>query len=109
MPDVEHADHLIGYLFEVGPTMPAGMGAGPVSFLEIDAWSTLTGTPLSSWESLALREMSCAYVAMQERAKDRNCPNPWRSAPADPQDVADEMDRQFARMESVAARSKRRG
>lgn len=107
MPEVEYADHLIGYLFEFGPATATGAGLSPVGFAEIDAWSTLTGTPVTSWEALALREMSMAYVTMSHDAQEVSCPNPYRQAPSDPQDIADEMDKQFARLESIGARRKR--
>lgn len=31
------AQHLVGYFFEMGPTMAAGMGDAPLSHSEIDA------------------------------------------------------------------------
>ncbi len=65
-------------LIEIGLTEAAGMGAGPVSWLTIDAWCRLTGQALPVWEAKLIRRMSVEYVAEQRRAESENCPPPWR-------------------------------
>lgn len=80
MPPLEGAGYLIGYLFEVGPTMAAGMGAGPVTHEELRAWMDLTGIELEPWEVRFLRRLSYEYLAESDRAEKRDCPDPWKSA-----------------------------
>lgn len=72
LPPVDAAQHLIGYLFEVGPSI-----AGEVlTFQEIQAWQNATGTILNSWEATTLRLLSGEYLAERQAAED-----PVRLAP----------------------------
>lgn len=76
-PPFDQGDYLIGYLYEVGPTVAAGMGAGPVTFTEIAAWQAARGFELEPWEARLLRRLSVDYLAESHRATERNCPPPW--------------------------------
>ena len=40
LPPVAHR-HLIGWWLEIGPTVMAGMGEGPIGWQEIAAWQRL--------------------------------------------------------------------
>ena len=73
--------HMVGYLFEVGPTVAAGMGAGPVSHLEIAAWKSNTGIDLDAWEARTLRSLSQDYASESHKATARDCPPPWEDSP----------------------------
>lgn len=77
MPPVDAGEHLIDYLFEVGPVQGGGMGPVPLSHTELAAWQDNTGICLSSWEARTLRAMSQQYLSESYRAKDAACPPPW--------------------------------
>lgn len=84
MPPVD-AGYLLGYLFEIGPTMAGGMGAGPVTNQEILAWQALTGITLDAWEARTLRSLSCEYLAESHRAEKRGAKAPWSAPDAKPE------------------------
>ena len=70
-------DWLIERLFEVGPIAAVGMGVGPISFTEIEAYQRQTGFDLTGWPSRLLRRMSISYAAESDRAQAPDCPPPW--------------------------------
>lgn len=72
MPPVFFGSHLLGYLYEFGPTMDGQ----PASFREIASWAELTGRRLDRWEALTLRKMSEAYAVQYQRSKEADCPSP---------------------------------
>lgn len=76
LPVVEVAEHLIDYLFSIGPTT----GGETISFQEIAAWTALTGYRLNGWEAETLRRLSGAYAAEHYAASDAKRPAPY-SAP----------------------------
>lgn len=80
-PDMPPCDclHLVGYLFEIGPTVPAGMGEGPLTHTDLAHWMRNTGIALSPWESRALRRASKEYLSESQTATERNAPSPWES------------------------------
>ena len=77
MPPFDDGEYLIGYLYELGPTAAAGMGAGPVTFAEMAAWQAARGFELEPWDARLLRRLSVDYLAESHRATERNCPPPW--------------------------------
>lgn len=72
------APHIIDRLVEMGLSEAAGMGAGPISWATIAAWSSLTAVPLHPWEARLIRRLSTEYLAEGRRAESENCPPPWR-------------------------------
>lgn len=72
--------HLVEYLLEIGPVVPAGMGAGPIEWRDIAAWSDLTGTALEAWEARLLRRLSADYLAESRLAEKPEAPAPWTEA-----------------------------
>lgn len=85
MPPVDGASHLIGYLFEVGPTLSGSMGEGPLTNLELRAWQEAGGFELQPWESRFLLRLSREYLMQGHLAEKANCEAPWM-----PQDFAPE-------------------
>ena len=77
MPPCDEGEYLIAYLYELGPTVAADMGAGPVTFAEMAAWQAARGFELEPWEARLLRRLSVDYLAESHRATERNCPPPW--------------------------------
>ncbi len=73
------AEYLASYLFEVGPTSPAGVGEGPISHGEIAAWMANTGIRLNPWEARTLRRLSIDYLNESGKATTRGHPAPWQS------------------------------
>ena len=77
MPPFDEGEYLIAYLYELGPTVAAGMGAGPVTFAEMCAWQVARGFELEPWEARLLRRLSVDYLAESHRATQRDCRPPW--------------------------------
>jgi len=75
------AGYLLAYLFELGPTLPTGMGDAPISHGEIESWQRNTGICLGSWESRILKRLSNDYLNQAHRSTARDCPSPWEDAP----------------------------
>jgi len=84
MPPLDGVAHLLGYLYELGPTMAAGMGAGPITYSEIRAWMESVGVDLQPWEVRILRRLSLIYLNESHKAEKRDCPAPWRAPDAKP-------------------------
>jgi hypothetical protein len=55
----------------------SGMGPLPLEWGQIKHWSDLQGVDIQPKEAQALRELSLAYVDQHNRAKERDCPQPW--------------------------------
>ncbi|TWI69061.1 hypothetical protein IP91_00126 [Pseudoduganella lurida] len=82
--------YLINYLFQVGPTM----GDQELTFGEMSAWCERSGADLDDFESLALKQMSRAYLSMAHQARDPKCICPAFDAPdldeMEPEDAAEQ-------------------
>lgn len=95
LPDVEGADYLIPLLYEAGLITQTGMGVGPLTWVEINAWLNTTRLKLTVWEKLMLRQMSEAYASEYNQASDKNRPAPFifvdESIEVDRKQVADKL------------------
>lgn len=91
MPPLESGDYLIGCLFEVGPTMSGAMGAGPLMFGEIRAWSELTGLSINAVEARVLHSLSIVYLNESHRAEKLGCEPPWKPPDFKPEPSALQM------------------
>jgi len=103
MPECD-AMHLVSYLYEIGPTLPNGMGDAPLTHLEIEAWQRNTGIELSSWESRVLHRASLEYLSESQRATKPEAEAPWADAPyvkPAPNNVALRMQRAMIEMASM--------
>ena len=76
-PDVGDAEYIIAYWFDLGKIQSGGMGAAPLSALEISAWMTASGLCLAPWEFRVLRRMSEAYLAQLHESEKPECPPPY--------------------------------
>jgi len=76
MPQVG-ADHIITYLFEIGPTL----GEASVSHAEIEAWQRNTGIKLDAWETRFVKRLSVEYLAESRTARKLAAPAPWEDGP----------------------------
>lgn len=77
MPSLEWGQYLVGYLFELGPTMAAGMGAGPLMPSELESAQRLLGIEFQPWEARLLLRLSREYLEESHRATEENCAPPW--------------------------------
>ena len=77
MPPIEWGDYLLDYLFEVGPTMPSGMGSSPLTYAEIEAWQRTVAIALSPFEVQLLRRLSVEYFGESHAATKPDCPAPY--------------------------------
>lgn len=77
MPPLEWGDYLVEYLFEVGPTLPTGMGAAPLTPPVIESAQRLLGIEFRPWEARLLLRLSREYLAESLKATEQNCPPPW--------------------------------
>lgn len=74
------APNLVDYLFEVGPTVPAGMGATVIGWADITAWRRETGVYLEPWQARLLRRLSRDFLGEYQEAGKIDRAAPW-SAP----------------------------
>jgi hypothetical protein len=78
LPPIDDASgYFIAHLMELGPTVAAGMGAGPITFSEIDAWIRLTGARLSPSDARLIRRLSIEHLSESQKATEQFYPPPW--------------------------------
>lgn len=77
MPSISGGEHVLGYLYEVGPVMPTGMGPVPVTHQELESWQNLTGIELHPWETRFLRALSREYRTQAQTSEKADCPPPY--------------------------------
>lgn len=75
-PHLECAQHVINYLFEVGPTMSTGMGVIPLTHQELQAWQRDMHIRLRPWEARFICRLSKVYLSMTHEAEEIDCPSP---------------------------------
>ena len=85
MPPIDACGYLVGYLFEVGPSLSGGMGPAPLTHSEIEAWQRNIGLTLEPFEARWLRRLSIEYLNESHRAEKSDCPSPYR-----PEDVIEQ-------------------
>jgi hypothetical protein len=76
MPFVD-AEHIIGYLFEIGPSVSGGMSQAPITHGEIAAWQANIGVELQPWEARFLRSLSIEYIGQSVKSEKPDCPAPY--------------------------------
>lgn len=80
LPDPGPARHLVGYLFDAGPTGAGAMGPVVITHGELAAWQANTGIELAAWEAKALRRLSADYLTASQEAAAVDCP-PYYTPP----------------------------
>ena len=101
LPPVDFGAYLVEYLQELGFCSYQGMGATPISFLEIQAWQQATGLVLSPWEVLAIHTLSSDYVGQL-----RTSENPQTPAPFNGGDLEKKRESVFSFFKDLARRDK---
>ncbi len=79
LPPIEGGAYLLDYLWQLGPTMAVGMGAGPITQTEMRAWQINMGIDLKPWEARFLRGLSCDYLDQWQKAQKPDCAPPWQA------------------------------
>lgn len=88
----EHFQHLIDYLFDVGPTRQSEAGSAPLDDVVLRAWQENSGYDLEPWECRTLRRLSSVWIQQQRDAEDEKCPPPWKVALPSRAEVARKID-----------------
>lgn len=96
MPPLDCGDYLIRHLYDIGPTVAAGMGSGPVTYSEIEAWQRVTGIHLLPWEAGLLRRLSGEYASESFAATKRDRPAPFASPLVARRSRQQEIDRKLS-------------
>ena len=91
MPPIISGEYLIGYLYELGPTVAAGMGAGPITHQDMLAWQINTGVRLAPWEARFLRRLSVEYLSESHKAEKLGAQPPWALPDAKPEPTAAQL------------------
>ena len=84
-PELEVGRYLIQMLFEVGPTSSVGMGEGPVTWLDLMAFNSLTGDITEAWEARVVIELSRSYLEGRKLGE-----NIWEHPPWPPSENEDD-------------------
>ena len=77
MPAVTLASYIIAYAFELGLCKSGAMGAVKIDWVDIVAWSTLTGTELTTDDAKLLMLASKTYVYWQSKVTEESSPAPF--------------------------------
>jgi len=99
MPPVD-AEFLIGYLWEIGPTISDGGYPSQVTHEEIGWWQELTGIELHPWQVRFLRGLSREYLAESQRAEKLDCQAPWKQE-ADPAVASQNLKHHFRQLANL--------
>ena len=70
--------YLIEWINELGFLESNGMGVNVIGYQTIKAWADLMQVYPTPFDVKILREMSSAFIAMQEKAKKTNEPDPLK-------------------------------
>lgn len=76
MPEVNMCQNLLEYLLDIGISGSSGFGLTPLTWTELLSWSTLTGITLTSWESLALMNLSRAFTSYHGKFDEKDVASP---------------------------------
>lgn len=77
-PPVGWGEHLIGWLWDLGGCSLQGEWATGFDWSVLRSWAAMTATPVTAWEARALHQLSAAYAAEINAARDPDRPAPWR-------------------------------
>lgn len=78
MPPTGAGRYLVDHLLEVGPTTSTGMGAGALTWAELQAWQRQIGIELHPWELRMVRRLSRDFAVEAHRATAPDAAPPWR-------------------------------
>lgn len=88
----DHLQHLIDYLFDVGPTRQSEAGEGPLDDVVLRAWQDNSGYGLEPWECRMLRRLSSDWLKQRQESEAENCRPPWQPSLPSRAEVARKID-----------------
>lgn len=53
------------------------MGMAPLTWLDVKAYSDITGSNLTAWEADNVITMSRQYCVWHRKGEEQGCPSPW--------------------------------
>lgn len=74
LPSVDGCEHLVSYLFEVGPSVRGE----ELTHGDLRSYQENTGTFLDEFDASMMVRMSREYLAQYRKASAKTCPAPWR-------------------------------
>lgn len=77
MPDLDGYEYIINLWHEAGTTCAGAMGCTPLTWNEIESYTTKLSLELSNWELLSIRRLSIEYCGEYHQASDINRPAPF--------------------------------
>lgn len=77
MPEVNSGFYLIGWLNELGLANYGLNGVIPLTFVDLQAWQTMTGRNVNPWESKTLITLSRQYCAQMNASGKKGCEAPF--------------------------------
>ena len=95
MPKIDYAEYLIGFANEVGLYHHGSFGIVPISWVDVKAWSDLTSTPLTAWESSTILLLSKTFVSYFNEVNEKSVPPPYQPAEIDKKQVSNKIGSMF--------------
>lgn len=78
LPPLESGlQQIVGLLFDAGPVSSGGEGLVPLSWLDLQAWQSVTGLTLQPWLLRLLRRLSGDYLMELNKGASVDAPPPW--------------------------------
>lgn len=100
-PPLERAGYLADMLGELGWCEYSGGYPAPLSWGELSAWQSLTGTELDTWEAELLRQASGEYLRWQSKREQVDAPYEPEN---DSEDYLDAMNRKIQQVFGATSR-----
>lgn len=97
MPD-NPAPYLTDWLFEIGPSVPNGMGETVIGWPDLAGWQELIGVEVKPWEARLLRRLSRDFIAARYDAKEPGCRPPYDPIALNSAEAEDRVANQFKAM-----------
>lgn len=77
MPDVSGGEHIVQHWRKCGEFTVGMNGLMPLTWQELQAYNSMTGETIESWEAEQIIDMSKAYVSFSRQADELNCFPPF--------------------------------
>lgn len=79
LPEVGGSFLIIEYLSELGYCKQGMNGAQALDWVEVQAWSNMTGANVEGWVSLMLMRLSRDYANQSNLSRDPSTPEPYEN------------------------------
>jgi hypothetical protein len=105
-PELEGAEHIVEYLYEVGPVLHNGDGVIPITWTELSNWSKSVGLALTAWEYQTIRGLSVLFAQEASLSKDPKRIAPWNNGRIDRKVIASGIEKAFQNFAKMQANKK---